>query len=193
MTQSIIDITCAYIMKHWNYSCDRKSVINLDSSRTGKFSKHLIFSTNDVAFENNYHVGYLVKMICSDIIKFVENKNNKEDEILSKFKRQDLEELLVDTDKGKKLFIDTNVYTKNRHFRVYKATKWGKNSHLVLARDCEYVWDSKPKNKELGIFTKSLISYLPKKNKMQLFSFDENKKAQLQTFKIGRASCRERV
>ncbi|XP_014220526.1 DNA-directed primase/polymerase protein-like [Trichogramma pretiosum] len=182
MTRTLIDITCAYIKQHWNYVCDRTMVINLDSSRPGKFSKHLTFSTKDVAFENNFHVGHLIKLICADLATFVDSDQETQHEILSKFDKKDLQELFVETDKGKKLFIDVNVYTKNRHFRVYKATKYGKNSHLIHAPDCEYIWENKSNNKEMEIFLKSMISYLPKKKRMKLLSFDEDKKAQLQTY-----------
>ena len=183
MTQTVIDITCKYIEKYWNYSCNKSVVINLDSSREGKFSKHLIFSTKDVAFENNSHVGYLVKMLCADLINFISCESAEHD-ILSSFCKTDLQELFVETNKGKKLFIDVNVYTKNRHFRVYKATKWGKNSHLVLAPDCEYIWEKKLKNKDLEIFVNSLISYLPKKKKLKLLSFDQNRKAKMQRYSL---------
>lgn len=182
MTRTIIDVTCEYIMKHWNYPCNRSMVINLDSSRPGKFSKHLIFSTKDVAFENNFHAGYLVKMIANDIINFLTNEGTEND-ILSKFSRADLQELLVETNKGKKLFVDLHVYTKNRHFRIYQATKWGKNSHLLHATDCEYIWSKRPKSKDMEIFINSLIAYLPKKKKLNLLSFDgHDKVAKVQSF-----------
>ncbi|XP_058797758.1 DNA-directed primase/polymerase protein-like [Phymastichus coffea] len=181
MTQTVIDLTCEYIKKYWKYPCSRNEVINLDSSRVGKFSKHLIFHTKEVAFENNFQVGYLVKSICTDIINFVSCESTEHD-ILSKFDKSNLTELFVETNKGKKLFIDINVYTKNRHFRIYKATKWGKNSHLLHASDCEYVWNNTVKNKDMNIFINSLISYLPKKKKLMLLTFDENKKAQIQSY-----------
>ncbi|XP_001603706.1 DNA-directed primase/polymerase protein isoform X1 [Nasonia vitripennis] len=181
MARTVIDVTCAYIAKYWQYSCNRHMVINLDSSRPGKFSKHLIFSTKDVAFENNFRVGYLVKMICTEITNFLSDPSAVHD-VLSNFNRADLEELFVETNKGKRLFVDTNVYTKNRHFRVYKATKWGKNSHLVQAPDCEYTWNKCPKNKEMEVFINSLVSYLPNKKKLRLFSFDQNKQAQTQCY-----------
>lgn len=178
MTQTLIDITCEYIKKHWGYSCDKKMVINLDSSREGKFSKHLIFSTNDFAFENNLHVGFLVKKICFDLISYISGEMENH-EILSKFNKSDLDELFVETNKGKNLFIDSCVYTKNRHFRVYKATKFGKNSHLNLSSDCEYNFTKKLKTKDLNIFVCSLVSYLPRKMKMNLLRFDDNKKSEV--------------
>lgn len=181
MTRTLIHVTCEYIRKYWEYSCDTKIVINLDSSRQGKFSKHLIFSTKEVAFENNYHVGNLVKLISTNLISYLSEENSNHD-ILSKFDRAELEELFVETNKGKKLFIDLNVYTKNRHFRTYKATKWGKNSHLMVATDNEYICDKKIKKKEKEIFLNSLITYMPKKKKLKLLSFDDKNKAQIQCY-----------
>ncbi|KAJ8674112.1 hypothetical protein QAD02_005374 [Eretmocerus hayati] len=187
MTSTLIDITILYIAKFWDYHCKRDIVINLDSSRPGKFSKHLIFSTRDVAFENNYHVGSLVKLISSDIVKYLSHEDTN-NEILAKFDKAKIEDLFVETNKGKKFFVDLNVYTKNRHFRVYKATKWGKNSHLVLAEDCEYRWNLKSKSKEMEIFLNSLISYIPRKKRLKLLSFDENHKAQIQCFSHNEAT-----
>jgi hypothetical protein len=173
MTKTLIDITCEYLTKYWNYHCEKSMIINLDSSRDGKFSKHLIFSTKDVAFKNNFVLGNLVKKICSDIINFV-SSNNTEIEALNKFSKADLQELFVETSKGKKLFIDLNVYTKNRHFRIYKATKWGKNSHLVHASDCTCHWNKKSKKtNDYDVFVNSLVSYLPKVKKLNLLNFGE--------------------
>ncbi|XP_014203752.1 DNA-directed primase/polymerase protein-like [Copidosoma floridanum] len=181
MAQTLIHVTCEYIAYHWKCSCDRRAVINLDSSRPGKFSKHLIFSTSDFAFSNNYHVGYLVKMICSDLVDYVSRESAQHD-VLSKFSKESLEELFIETNKGKKLFVDLNVYTKNRHFRVYKATKWGKHSHLQQAPECQYSWPKKPKSKEMEIFLNSLVSYMPRKKKLQLLSFDQDKKSKILSY-----------
>ncbi|XP_011497411.1 PREDICTED: DNA-directed primase/polymerase protein-like [Ceratosolen solmsi marchali] len=182
MTSTLIDITCEYIAKYWNYRCEKSVVINLDSSRDGKFSKHLIFSTKDVAFKNNFEVGCLVKKICFDIISLVSSENSEND-ILSKFNKSELEELFVKTTKGKKLFVDLNVYTKNRHFRIYKATKWGKNSHLVHAKDCKCHWNKKSrKSNDFDLFINSLLSYLPNAKKLGILSFNDPKSLQIQHY-----------
>lgn len=171
MTKTLIDITCSYLQKHSNYSMKLDRIIDLDSSRKDKFSKHLIFSSVDVAFANNYQVGRFVKKISRDILKFLSGENEKS-EILENFDKTCIEELFIVTDKGdKKLFMDLSVYSRNRHFRVYKATKWGQHSFLRLAKECTF---GKAEGlMDIDIFYSSLVSYHPRKNKLKLMDFNE--------------------
>ncbi|PBC29382.1 Coiled-coil domain-containing protein [Apis cerana cerana] len=167
MTNILIDIFCAYLLEYWRVPCNRYNVINLDSSTNEKFSRHVIFNVKNIAFKDNYHVGKLVKLICNDILHYIMFKE-KEHNILSRFDRSLIEQLIVKTKKDKKLFIDTSVYTKNRHFRIYKSTKWGKQSNLTIANDCQYIPFNTTNDKELNIFLDSLISYFVMKKDLIL-------------------------
>ncbi|XP_033174944.1 DNA-directed primase/polymerase protein [Bombus impatiens] len=173
MTNILIDIFCMYLLKHWRIICNRYNVINLDSSTDEKFSRHVIFNIRDVAFRDNYHVGRLVKSICMDILDYVSSKEKQHD-ILTCFDRMQLEGLIVETKKGKRLFVDTAVYTKNRHFRIYKSTKWGKQSNLVVSNDCKYICSSAYNDNELSIFLDSLISYFDTKKGLILLEWSGN-------------------
>ncbi|XP_046750114.1 DNA-directed primase/polymerase protein-like [Diprion similis] len=176
MTKTLIDVFCAYFLEHWGFPCRRSDVLSLDSTTDVKFSRHLVFHVKNVMFKNNKHTGRFVKAICSSIRQslLVDNtKRSSADNILSHFPRGDLAELFVNTMKGKQLFVDEGVYTRNRHFRIYKSTKLGKNSHLTVSDDSEYILNSTHKNKELGLFLDSLISYLPSTKNLILLEYQD--------------------
>ncbi|XP_020287542.1 DNA-directed primase/polymerase protein-like [Pseudomyrmex gracilis] len=171
MTRTLIDIIRAYLLHHYHLLCDRSNFLILDSTSSTKFSRHVIFTIKDMAFRDNLHVGRLVKTVCNDIMLYLKSENMQKHGILDHFAKTDLEEMLVETDHGKKLFVDTGVYTKNRHFRIYLATKWGKQSYLTVSSDCSHTPVNKCKDKELGIFLDSLISYFPNKQNLVLLEF----------------------
>lgn len=173
MTKTVIEIICGYLSKYWDIKCDEKNIINLDSTTKKKFSRHLIFRMKGIAFKDNSHVGRLLKNIVVDIMNYLETNGSAFHNVLSYIDRKNLEDLFIATDKKKKMFIDTAVYTKNRHFRIYKATKWGKNSHLTRANDCKYELIKENENKELGFFLESLISHFSNKKNLVLLEFNK--------------------
>lgn len=170
MTNTIIDIFCAYFLYHWGLPYNTYNVLNLDSSTSAKFSRHVIFNIKDVAFKDSYHVGRLVKSVCKDIMDGASAEENLHS-ALSCFSRGKLEQLFVQTSKDRRLFVDTGVYTKNRHFRVYKSTKWGKQSHLTVSDECKYIPSSSHKDKELSIFLNSLVSYFVTRKDLILLEY----------------------
>ncbi|KAG7200776.1 hypothetical protein KM043_003153 [Ampulex compressa] len=172
MTNTLINILCAYLLEYYGLPCNRTNVVNLDSSTDEKFSRHLIFTIRDIAFSDNQHVGRLINMICVDISDYT--NRGMSCKVLDSIEKADVEELYVETKKGRMLFIDTGVYTKNRHFRLYKSTKWGKQAHLMLSEDSKYIPINECRDKETRIFLDSLVSYLPKRNALTLLDFDNN-------------------
>lgn len=181
MTNTIIHVFNAYLLTHWHLPCTINNVLNLDSTTTEKFSRHIVFNIKNVAFKNNYHVGRLVKSICKDISDYVFLKETKH-EVLNSFDKIELEKLFVVTKKGRRLFIDTAVYTTNRHFRIYKSTKWGKRSNLILSKDCKYIPSTLHEDKELNIFLDSLISYFVTKSDLTLLEYFANDTVEAKCF-----------
>lgn len=56
------------------------------------------------------------------------------------------------------MFTKTGVYTKNRNFRLYKASKVGKNAALTLAEDNKFIAAPvKGMSAEQSVFLASLI------------------------------------
>ncbi|CAL7938332.1 unnamed protein product [Xylocopa violacea] len=183
MTSTLIDIFCTYLLTRWGIPCNKYNVVNLDSSTDEKFSRHLIFNVKDVAFKNNYHVGSLVKSVCKDILDYLISPEETQYNVLSCFDRTKLERLVVETKKGKKLFIDTAVYTKNRHFRIYKSTKWGKQSNLILSSDCKYIPSNSNNDKELSLFLDSLVSYFVTRKDLILLECSDSGAVDTKCFK----------
>lgn len=170
MTKTLIDIIRAYLLDHYHLLCDRTDFLILDSTSSEKFSRHVICTLRNVAFRDNLHVGRLIKTICNDIILYLDSVIQFH-KILSHFNKADIKEMLVETSKGKRLFIDDGVYTKNRHFRLYLSTKWGKQSYLTVSTDCVHMPVNICREQELGIFLDSLISYFPHKQDLILLDF----------------------
>ncbi|XP_017889924.1 DNA-directed primase/polymerase protein-like [Ceratina calcarata] len=172
MTNMVIEIFCAYLLARWSVPCNKYNVINLDSSTSEKFSRHLVFNVKHVAFKDNYHVGRLVKRVCQDILDYLAFEETSLD-ILNSFDRTELQRLIVETKNGKRLFIDTSVYTKNRQFRVYDSTKWGKRSNFTLSVDCKYIPSVEYKDEQLAIFLDSLVSYFVVRRDLVILEYSD--------------------
>lgn len=175
MTNTIIEVFCAYLLARWSLPCNTYNVVNLDSSTGEKFSRHLVFNVKHVAFKDNYHVGRLVKRVCQDILDYLAFEETSSNDVLNRFHRTELERLIVETKNGKRLFIDTAVYTKNRHFRIYQSTKWGKRSNFTLSADCKYVPSVGFKDKELAIFLDSLVSHFGARKDLVILEYSDDK------------------
>lgn len=122
------------IHRHLDVSKSKISAIDLDSSNEHKFSHHLIFDIQGFAFKNNYAVGSFVRKILSDISGDLEST------------------VAVKTKDGiTSTFVDSGVYTKNRNFRMFLCSKFGKTSVLK----CQTSSSDSAKT----IFLSSLVTY----------------------------------
>ncbi|XP_036694506.1 DNA-directed primase/polymerase protein isoform X1 [Balaenoptera musculus] len=63
MVALLIEHVCKALQQFYRVSCSAEDVLNLDSSTSEKFSRHLIFQLRDVAFKDNIHVGNFVRKI----------------------------------------------------------------------------------------------------------------------------------
>ncbi|KAL3524326.1 hypothetical protein ACH5RR_017160 [Cinchona calisaya] len=102
-----------------NHDC----VVELDSSTTEKFSRHLIVRLPKTAFKDNSHAGAFVAEICSRIKKSRETEGRFKNLFISKDSNS--------ADSPCQLFVDTAVYSRNRCFRLPLSSKAGKTSVLV--------------------------------------------------------------
>ncbi|CAB0004244.1 unnamed protein product [Nesidiocoris tenuis] len=131
LVDEFVNIVRGGLRRFWNVDCPLERILNLDSSNESKFSRHLIFDTN---FTNNYHVGAFLKFLFS------------EPDALGKM-------AVVGTKGNRASFCDLSVYSKNRHFRLFRSTKKGKNSPFVVSDDCRF-----PQSTESDVFLFSLIT-----------------------------------
>ncbi|XP_031568860.1 DNA-directed primase/polymerase protein-like [Actinia tenebrosa] len=79
MVEIFIKYVCHQIKQSFGISCDRKHVIDLDSSTETKFSRHLIFCLPNALFKDNTHVGNFVNHICFSILNLVHNHHPPHD------------------------------------------------------------------------------------------------------------------
>lgn len=183
MVDIFIKYVCHHLKNIYGVDCNRKYIIDLDSSTSSKFSRHLIFHLPGAVFKDNIHAGNFVRHICTLLERklrvgseFSANKDVGSDsyqptwpksevltgngsvhtsEINAKIQEetqhetftsvnlQELRELIVKDGKGELgIFCDQGVYTRNRNFRIFKSTKIGKDSHLVLSRQNTYKYAS---------------------------------------------------
>lgn len=104
------DFFCAFCREGFSLEFPDTNVYELDSSSEAKFSRHLIVRIESYAFYNNIAVGDFVAQVLAEsgTSLFVKDKNKK------------------DT-----YFVDTAVYTKNRHFRLVYSCKGGRKASLM--------------------------------------------------------------
>lgn len=158
MLETFVKTIIMFVKQKFDVMCSEEDVLDLDSSTVEKFSHHLIFQS--LVFSNNLQAGYFVRFVCSEINKFLSEDYNPEDNwcFYGGITTKDLLDLKID----KGLFCDESVYSRNRHFRLFKSSKLKKNIPLVLSNNnkfklsaevhCEDCFDKE-------IFLKSLITF----------------------------------
>lgn len=158
MIDTFVKIIIMFAKQKFDVVCNEEDILDLDSSTAAKFSHHLIFQS--LVFSNNLQAGYFVKFICSEINKFLFEDHNPEDNVrfCGGITVKDL--LNLKTNKG--LFCDQSVYSRNRHFRLFKSSKLKKNVPLVLSKTNRYKLLEKAHCEDCfdkQIFLKSLITF----------------------------------
>lgn len=168
MVETFINIVLHFLKEEFGLSCNRTNVLDLDSTTPLKFSRHLVFQFSNIYFRNNYNAGNFVKMICDKVRLMVDCQETLQDFCTRCGITTDLFKNLFIFDKHgvTKLFCDEAVYTKNRHFRLYKSTKWGKNSPLLLSLENLYkpIEEKKERLAEKQLFLDSLITHVCEKS-----------------------------
>ena len=106
------------------YEIEKVEILDLDSSTADKFSHHLIVNLYDiksdpVLFLNNLQVGNYVRQFISRLLTSSGFGDNDDISKFPNFKLSD-----------DKIFVDEAVYSKNRNFRTFLSSKFGKKSVL---------------------------------------------------------------
>ncbi|XP_037091304.1 DNA-directed primase/polymerase protein-like [Pollicipes pollicipes] len=170
MVDLFIRMIAAAVDHLFQIKCTRRDVVDLCASSNKKFSRHLIFNSKGLVFKDNNHVGNLVKDICG-AVKACLLHNRMEDLTrlgLQEFSKDELNTLRVTSSSEHSLFCDECVYTKNRNFRVYKSSKFGKRRPLVKSVHNQYTphqcskasRDPRDISSEEAFFLDSLVSYI---------------------------------
>ena len=106
-----------FLYDKYGLRCNQDEVLILDSSSNEKFSLHFIFPK--VIFYNNLEVGLFVKAMANTAHDFL---------------------FMTTGDGNKTSFVsDLSVYTRNRHFRLWKLSKLGSNRYLQIAEENKHL------------------------------------------------------
>lgn len=170
MVETFIRVISYYIKKVFGIECNRKHVLDLDSTTNVKFSRHLIFQLPMAVFRNNFHIGNFVKYVCNEIksscnVTDIPANNDIRpcaNNILSKCELvTNVSSLIVSDRNGRlKLFCDEAVYTKNRHFRLFQSTKYGQNAPLLISTQNMFYPSGGDSNVDETIFLNSLVTFV---------------------------------
>ncbi|XP_072987088.1 uncharacterized protein [Typha latifolia] len=122
MVDILISITLNVLFDKYSIKGSGECIVELDSSTTEKFSRHLIIHLPKAAFKDNLHAGAFVSEVCSRIAS-LRGSDPKIDKL---YIRKDTSF----PDSLSQLFLDSSVYSRNRCFRLPFSSKAGKSSFL---------------------------------------------------------------
>lgn len=120
LTERFIKFICIKLKSLLNVNATPEDVLVLDSTTENKYSAHLIFNLKQIGFRNN--------SICKSFV----NASLIDLNIASEFS------VKVSDDKMAP-FCDMQVYTKNRNFRMFMNTKYGKQRDFVVSQIDRYI------------------------------------------------------
>ncbi|XP_078446317.1 DNA primase [Wolffia australiana] len=126
MVDTLVTVIFSLLFDKYSIEGKREWIMELDSSTTEKFSRHLIVRIPQTAFKDNSHVGAFVSEVCS----LIKSASEKAPQLENLFIKRNISSL----ESGSQIFIDTGVYSRNRCFRLVSSSKAGKNSILVPTR-----------------------------------------------------------
>lgn len=128
-----------------------------DSSSESKFSRHLIFNVRNAIFKDNMNVGLFVQRLI--------------DEVHLKLPQRYQELMVVVDERGtRKIFVDESVYTKNRTFRIYMSSKFGKSEVLQPTTALSFQDD----RAAYAFFLKSLICSVSYDDRVSILAMDKS-------------------
>ena len=130
LVDAVVAAACRALHEQFGIACSRRDIVDLDSGTPAKFSRHLIFRLpGNAMFASSVHVGAFVGGLLAGPAA------HRPDIPLS-------EELTVlKADGSRTCFVDSSVYSRNRHFRTYGSCKAGKNAVLRIADDNRFEFD----------------------------------------------------
>lgn len=128
-------------LEHYQVVLETPQIVDLDSSTDIKFSRHWILDIEDCLFEDAPTAGRFVKRLVSRLAEELATGQ------LTDRRPELAKHLFVNTkEEGKtSCFIDLGVYTRNRLFRVFRSSKFGKKATLEVSAINEYPIELPPK------------------------------------------------
>ncbi|XP_023220658.1 DNA-directed primase/polymerase protein-like [Centruroides sculpturatus] len=148
------------------------NVLWLTASSKEKYSSHLIFQIDKVAFATNIDAGNFVHYLCYEI-----NNPSEEEEIIDNFEKpskEELKKLIIKNRDKEDIFCDLAVYRKNNNFRLYSSSKFDTIRPMQLSTENEYYFFPSVDDKE--IFLTSLVTLLEKTTIRNFLRFEDTYK-----------------
>lgn len=132
----VSDIKTRFDILHDEANSLLENIVDLDSSTTQKFSRHLVIHIPGAIFENNGAVGHYVRNMCARIEAKILTNGESRQQLSKLFVHAHTPEAHND-DHGqaasKSIFVDLSVYSRNRQFRLYLSSKIGKEAVFLPA------------------------------------------------------------
>mmetsp|Transcript_16866 Transcript_16866/g.29817 ORF Transcript_16866/g.29817 Transcript_16866/m.29817 type:complete len:435 (-) Transcript_16866:171-1475(-) len=156
LVQFVILATGTLLQRRFGILLERSHVLELDSSSPKKFSRHLIVHLpGGRLFRNNRVCGHFVKQV----VELIRDR-------------------LIVLDKNHELttFVDLGVYTRNRAFRLYLSSKFGKRQVLEPSTTNTFPYDDTTPEQTLTLLESSLVcpQLQPGKQAPTLLPFGED-------------------
>jgi hypothetical protein len=115
---------------YFNGRCPECRIVDLDSTTSRKFSRHVIVRISAAAFSNNVHAGSFVHALLSSLA----SRRADEPLIAALFVAPKASEAPRKPSAAANVcFVDTSVYTRNRCFRLCRLTGSQPSCHPELS------------------------------------------------------------
>lgn len=118
LVRTVLSAAAAMLFRLYGLLLEGRHVLQLDSSSSAKFSRHLVVHLpGGRLFRDNRHCGSFCRRLVAEF-------------------RQRLLVTLPSGELG--TVVDTSVYSRNRLFRLYLSSKFGKTAVLAPAQGCTF-------------------------------------------------------
>ena len=164
MVESLLKASFWALEQLFQVHAVHSQVLILDASTDVKFSQHLIYQMPPgIAFKDNIQCGHFVRHLVTQLSKCS----------IPCLSEEEQKSLFVKTsaDQDSTSFCDLAVYTKNRNFRLFLSSKYGKNAPLIVAPNNDHhpATDGDWPSSDSAVFASSLITYFKPSEPIERF------------------------
>ena len=141
LVRTVLSAAAAMLFRLYGLLLEGRHVLQLDSSSSAKFSRHLVVHLpGGRLFRDNRHCGSFCRRLVAEF-------------------RQRLLVTLPSGELG--TVVDTSVYSRNRLFRLYLSSKFGKTAVLAPAQGCTFAGvDESTREGVVALLEASLVAPL---------------------------------
>jgi hypothetical protein len=168
---TLIDYINHSVQIEYDIKCDRRHVIQLESSTEERFSQHLIYHLPGALFQDNQHCKRFVRKIMASAREALTGMSDK---YTKDYPCNKLVSMFIQS-KGNpsSTLVDLLVYNNNQHFRLLHSSKLARESRLFVSDESCYPLPTGP------VLLETLIcpsQHEVDTSKMLTFEIEENLK-----------------